>query len=899
MNLKFNNPVELVRAPGSDRLFVLELKGKVFSFPNRRDVSQPDLFFDIKVHAPEMNEAYGMVFHPGFATNRFVYLCYVMKPKLADGSRVSRFKVLDTNPPRVDPASEKILITWLSGGHNGGSMHFGPDGFLYISTGDAEVPSPPDLLDTGQDISDLLGSVLRIDVDRDEPGRAYRIPPDNPFVNTPGARPEVWAYGFRNPWKMAFDPKTGALWAGDVGWELWEMVYRIERGGNYGWSVMENTQPVKPLGKRGPTPILPPIAAHTHIEARSITGGYVYRGQRLSELSGQYIYGDWVTGKIWSLPATAVQPTKPREVANSTIQIICFGQDNDGELYIVGYDGTIHRLVRSEYPRATAAFPRKLSETGLFASVKDHTPAPGVLPYRVSTEPWMDHATAERFVALPGTSQLDVQTREDRMQALVRGAWKFPTNAVLAKTVSLDMERGNPATRKRLETQVLHFDGRAWNAYNYLWNDAQTDATLAGPESTDRTYTIKDANAPGGQRRQKWHFASRTECLLCHMPWGGYVLGFNPWQLDVAAPSAGEPVNQLKAFEQLGLFLKPVQKPKLPAPSKPEIAGLEHKARAYLHVNCAHCHQFGGGGAATLDVRLELALDKTGLIDSKPSQGDFGITNACIVAAGEPDRSVLLYRMAKTGPGRVPHFASSEVDDQGLRLVSDWIAALGAGGRSAGFRPDADQLPANTSEALALALAASRMDAAARMRTATRIHSQGGSPAIRDLFERFLPDNQRVEKLGTGFKPEAILSLKGDAKRGEQIFFAEGGAQCANCHRINGRGKDVGPDLSAIGKKLDRTKLLESLVEPSRTIEPPFAAYTVTLKDGDSRSGLLVSRDAEGVVLKDLTGQLLRFTTAQVLKVQSQELSLMPEGLLAGLTAQEAADLVEFMAGLR
>jgi putative heme-binding domain-containing protein len=248
----------------------------------------------------------------------------------------------------------------------------------------------------------------------------------------------------------------------------------------------------------------------------------------------------------------------------------------------------------------------------------------------------------------------------------------------------------------------------------------------------------------------------------------------------------------------------------------------------------------------------------------------------------------------------MPHFASSEVDDEGLRLVSDWIAAMRTHGRSAGLRPGENEQPTTTSEALALALHTSRLGVEARIRAATRIHSQAGVPAAtRDLFERFLPDNPRVEKLGTGFKPETILSLKGDAKRGEQIFFAEGGAQCANCHRVNGRGKDVGPDLSAVGKKLDRAKLLESLVEPSKTIEPQFAAYTVLLKDGDSQSGLLVSRDAAGVVLKDLTGQLLRFTTAQVRKVQPQELSLMPEALLAGLTAQEAADLVEYLATLQ
>ena len=193
----------------------------------------------------------------------------------------------DTDPPRCDPKSEKVLITWLAGGHNGGDLHFGNDGYLYISTGDGASPNPPDRSNTGQDISDLLSSILRIDVDHEDKDRPYAIPADNPFIKTPKARPEVWAYGFRNPWRMSFDRPTGDLWVGDVGWELWEMIYRVKRGGNYGWSVMEGPQAVRPESKRGPTPILPPNLAFPHTEAASITGGYVYRGNKLKELQGR------------------------------------------------------------------------------------------------------------------------------------------------------------------------------------------------------------------------------------------------------------------------------------------------------------------------------------------------------------------------------------------------------------------------------------------------------------------------------------------------------------------------------------------------------------------------------------------------------------------------------------
>ncbi len=240
------------------------------------------------------------------------------------GTRLSRFRVQDTSLPIIDPKSETVYASWNSEGHSGGSLHFGRDGYLYVSVGDGQNPNPPDKLDTGQDLSDLEASVLRIDVDHESDGLPYRIPADNPFVGQSGARGEIWAYGFRNPWKMAFDPATGSLWTGDVGWEMMEMVYRIDRGANYGWSVMEGSQVVKENGARTSTPITPPIVEHTHLEARSVTGGYFWNADRLPELLGAYIYGDWMTGKIWGLRHDGFQVTWHQEIADTNLQIICF-----------------------------------------------------------------------------------------------------------------------------------------------------------------------------------------------------------------------------------------------------------------------------------------------------------------------------------------------------------------------------------------------------------------------------------------------------------------------------------------------------------------------------------------------------------------------------------------------
>jgi glucose/arabinose dehydrogenase len=260
--LKFDAPVEAGAMPGSDLIFVLEQRGKLYSFPARIDSDRANLVFDFSAHQP-FDSAYSFAFHPKFSENHFVFVCYVEPGGRTNGSYVSRFTLQPSTPPAIDPESERVILRWLSGGHNGGKLAFGNDGFLYISTGDGANPDPPDFpYKTGQDISDLLSSILRIDVDHAEGTNTYSIPGNNPFVTTSGARPEVYAFGLRNPWRFSFDRATGDLWAGDVGWEQWEMIYRIKSGGNYGWSIVEgpNTH-VRTDVQPGPGPIQTPLIA--------------------------------------------------------------------------------------------------------------------------------------------------------------------------------------------------------------------------------------------------------------------------------------------------------------------------------------------------------------------------------------------------------------------------------------------------------------------------------------------------------------------------------------------------------------------------------------------------------------------------------------------------------------
>ena len=392
-NLTFNEPLAMTSAPGTDRLFVAERYGRVLSFPNDPNVEHADVLLDLG----KDKVIYGVAFHPKFDENGYFYVTYIDNPKTKDplGTHVSRFEMTDRDAFKADPESEELILRWPSGGHNGGCLKFGPHGFLYIGTGDSSGINDENR--NGQDITTLSGAILRIDVDNpDDKNKTYGIPSDNPFVDDSEARGEIWAYGLRQPWKFTFDTQTGDLWTGNVGQDLWEMVFRIERGGNYGWSVTESSHPFRPERTRGPSPILPPIVEHDHANFRSITGGFVYRGKRLKELVGAYIYGDYDTGRIWMLryDADTKKVTEHRELVDSSLRLVGFGEDHEGELYLVDHiSGRINRLSPNT-AQASTDFPRKLSQTGLFASVEDHKPADGLIPYEVIAPECSSHCPA-------------------------------------------------------------------------------------------------------------------------------------------------------------------------------------------------------------------------------------------------------------------------------------------------------------------------------------------------------------------------------------------------------------------------------------------------------------------------------------------------------------------------
>lgn len=712
--LELTNPIGVIREPDSNRLLLIHQasawsgKGRIVRISDDPEVTQAEDFLAVD------GIAYGIAFHPNFAKNGYFYVGWNgphdKKPRKVAVTRYT----LDRQPPyKIIPGSGKEIISWVSNGHNGGDLAFDRDGMLLVTSGDGTSDSDTDL--TGQDVSSLLAKVLRIDVDHPEPGKAYSIPKDNPFVGREGTRPETWAYGFRNPWRIHVDPATGDIWVGQNGQDTWEQVYLIEKGANYGWSVMEGGYPFYLNRKRGPDPISPPLIDHPHSEFRSLTGGVVYHGDKLPELRGTYIYGDFSTGKIWGARVKDRKLVWHQELVDTTLQVTGFGLDSHGELLIADHGGGYYYLEKAPPPdpSVAAAFPRKLSETGLFRSVKGHQVQPALIPYSVNAQLWSDGAYKERYIALPG--------EDPRIDISPNRGWNFPDRAVIVKSFALETKEGDPASRRWIETRLLTKQEGEWVGYSYLWNDEQTDATLVEAKGTDREYTIRTAD---GERKQTWRYPSRTECMVCHTRASNYVLGLSTSQMNKIHDYDGVKLNQLRMLEHLGVLRfewltearnglkadakrkklsekaasawtavrepakdqrEPVKSSLLPkAPDQysklvdpfDATQDLEARARSYLHSNCAICHVEAGGGNSMMELEFSRTHDKMQTIDVPPNHHTFDLKDARLIAPGHPERSTLLHRISIRGANQMPPLATSQVDREAVKLLEAWIREL-------------------------------------------------------------------------------------------------------------------------------------------------------------------------------------------------------------------------------
>jgi putative heme-binding domain-containing protein len=520
-----------------------------------------------------------------------------------------------------------------------------------------------------------------------------------------------------------------------------------------------------------------------------------------------------------------------------------------------------------------------------------------VVPYDVRVARWLDGAQAQRWTAVPGDGKIQLSTGPEADAV-------YPEGTVFVKQLNLPAAEGRDAVR--LETQILHYERGTWRPYSYLWDDAGRDATLVDSVGGRRPLKFAASGDKPSPLDRTWHVNAVNECKLCHNAGPRFVLGFVENQLN--SPAVGEPqtTNQLDRLQGQGViepaFRSAMNDPLRLVDPHDKSQSLDDRARSYLHANCSMCHHPGGNAIVSFFLRRDLPFDNLNT-NKGTGIGTFGLSDAKIIVPGEPFRSILLYRMSKLGYARMPYIGSRVVDGAGVALIADWIRSLpGESGSSSPVEidnaPIADRVK-TTGNALALV---NQMHRGAMSESDFAAAVQAGSAAssdVRGLFDTFIPEAERRPTLGANFDPQLVLGRQGDRERGKLIFFSDG-ARCKNCHEHEDRHKSLGPTLSDITKKFPKTAdLLQHAMQPSLKIDEPFAAYTVVVDDGRVVTGLVVEQTEQQFVLKTVERQLVPIARRNIEEMIKSEKSLMPERILSDLTAQEAADLFEYIRSQR
>jgi uncharacterized repeat protein (TIGR03806 family) len=637
-------PVALA-GPVNRSWYVLERRGMVRRFDAHPEASALTDVVDLTAEVDPQGDAglVGAAFHPRFgqAGEGRLFLSYT-----ALGGTVMRSRVISlstTDGGITFPATSRRVIfdfdqtnPWRI--HLNADLHFGPDGFLYAGFGDGAPMGDPD--HNAQNLDDYRGKILRVDINHGDP---YAIPDDNPFVGQ-SAMAEVYAYGFRNPWRFNFDRMTGTLWAGDVGAYTWEEVDKVPAGGNMGWAIREGTHCLNgdPCQSAG---LVAPVLDYAHDGlASAVVAGFVYHGAALPSLVGRFVFADYSRGDVYAITAAGM----PEVIARTGRRITSFAEEPNGELLIVDLAGGEILRLEPALPPASLVAP-VLSGTGCFAPGNPKQPAPGLLAYEVRVPFWSDGADKTRFLALPEGQPVSI--RAD-------GQFVVPVGSVLVKQFQLG---GRP-----IETRLMmkYREGQ-WAGYSYAWDPNGTDAHLV-PE--------------GGQllmegATQIWSYPSRDNCLGCHNK--DRPLGLEVDQLDLDADAGGNvrPSSTLSRWRDEGVVEGNV--PTLPRlPRVDGKAPLEQRARAYLHANCAICHAPDGPTPVDMDLRYSTSLIQTHLCGTAPAEGDLGVVGAQRMIPGDPGHSLLALRMRAHGRDHMPPIGPQLVDDKGVALIEAWIHRL-------------------------------------------------------------------------------------------------------------------------------------------------------------------------------------------------------------------------------
>lgn len=698
----FTSPVMVTHDGVNDFIYVVDKAGTLSVFPNDPEVQANQIvqIMDIRNEVRDFHEQglLSIAFHPEFASNRYAYIYYIEGDNDTEGQSgaygdavLQRIQLdSSSNPTSVTERVDVLVIPQPGPDHKGGMMQFHPlTGEFYMSIGDgaygatAITPKGNDRRtnNSAQETDNLRGTFIRLTMREtaNTDGKYYDIPADNPFVNDDAILDEIWSYGHRNPWRWAFDPVAPyTLWETEVGQSGYEEVNIIEAGGNYGWPICEGTIH---RGDDGGDPnftrqcsgdlVAPEGGYDQSSGSRSIIGGFVYRGTQLPGLTGKFIYGDYVSKKIWTKalgePAALLTNGFPASPSS-------FGTDLSGQEVFVSSHGaeperggpsTIYRVV----DRAVQAvqIPATLSETGLFADLEQQFPVQGLIEYGVSSKPWLDGAQVRHFVAVPNDAQINFNEAD---------LWSLPVGSVLVKHIDLPL---SASTTRPFETSVLFKQNAGnWAAANYHWNEAGTDAALVEEAGEELVQQFLN----GEQFMMTRSILSGADCSSCHIGNGSTdPLGFGVHQLNHQFDYQGVSANQVDVFSSIKLLDATVDNSEsLPRFVDPAIVenDLDERARAYLHTNCAHCH-----GGSFMDLRYDTALQDMDIMNVERSNGIYRMLPFNADAS-------LLHIYQVTDSNRMPR-GSQLTDPVADALFQEWInadAAL-ATGLSVGSRQDA------------------------------------------------------------------------------------------------------------------------------------------------------------------------------------------------------------------
>ncbi len=656
----FERPVAMVQPPGEDSVwYVVEQRGTIRRVEQQERGTTMSLALDWRgvVVDPVVTDSaetglLGLAFHPRFPEDNRAFVYATLAATAPGECPTVVVAELLHRSGKFEPVANATLLSVericrflpegrFEAGHNAGTMHFDPtDGWLVVGIGDLSQR------ERSQDPDTVEGTLLRLDVDAPRSGEEPL-----PGVHVPA---EVVAYGFRNPWKWSFDRATGEIWLGDVGWSSREEIDRVERGGNYGWPVWEGELCNTAKASCADADHMAPTHTYHHGTGCSVTGGYVYRGDRLPELEGVYVFADWCAGLVWGLFPTN-DGFEAGLLADYAGPISSFAEGNDGELYVLDFwGGSVLRL--SAFQRADRpGFPSRLSETGCVEPDDTAAAAEGLVAYEINVPFWSDGATKRRWMSVP---------RGEAIQVADDGRFVFPPGTVLMK----EFARGGRVVETRL---LMNHAASGWTGYSYAWDGE--DALLVSPFGETRSVTDG----------RDWVFPAREECSRCHTERAGWPLGLEVGQLDrLVDDGRGGAENQLDILVSTGLLdaasLSRSTAPRLaPASEEPRTDEEVHAAaRAYLHVNCAPCHRPGSRTYfPEMDLRASIALEDAAVCHADPTRIS-PAEDLSLIVPGDPERSLLLTRLQHEGDLRMPPLGSLEIDRAGARLVTEWILSL-------------------------------------------------------------------------------------------------------------------------------------------------------------------------------------------------------------------------------